>query len=246
MATPLEDKKYRYNAASVIYKGKILLTYRKQHLPNYGVFDEKRYFEAGNKLALCNIKNNKIAITICEDLWFKETMAQAKNAKAQLMISINASPFDIDKPLLREQVMQQRAREGKMPLIYVNCVGGQDELVFDGGSMVLDKRGNITQRAKFYTEELMIIELQTPSSSTYSQTKQCLTPLIKTFSPVPTLEELVYQALVLGVKDYIDKNNFPGAIVSISGGIDSALTLAIAVDAIGKKTCHHNLHAIAI
>lgn len=225
---PTIFKNQKYNAASIIYNGKILLTYHKQQLPNYGVFDEKRYFAAGTKPAIFKFKNSKIALTICEDLWFKETMAQAKFAKAQLVISINASPFDMNKPLLRERIMGQRAREGKIPIIYVNCVGGQDELVFDGGSMVLNARGEITQRANFYTEELLAVDFET-------STHQKLIPKMYPVLPLASLEERVYKALVLGVKDYINKNNFPGAIVSVSGGIDSALTLAIAVDALGAE-----------
>jgi len=231
---PIVTKNQRYNAASVIYNGKIILTYHKQELPNYGVFDEKRYFAAGTKTAFFMVKNNKIALTICEDLWCKEPMAQAKKACAKLMISINASPFDMNKPLLREQTIRQRAREGKTPIIYVNCVGGQDELVFDGGSMVISAKGELTQIADFFQETIMTVNLAAnPKAPNQLQPqKQKINPTTQT---TISLEKSVYNALVLGVRDYINKNNFPGAIVSVSGGLDSALTLAIAVDAIGKE-----------
>lgn len=219
----IENK--NYNAAAVIYNGKILVKYHKQELPNYGVFDEKRYFIPGDKTVTFNLKGKKIALSICEDLWFPRVMQTAKKAHADIMLSINASPFDMYKPLLREQIMQQRAHEGKMPIIYVNCVGGQDELIFDGGSMVMDAKGHITQRADFFTETLMPIDIDISKKAI---------PLTANILPICSLEERVYKALVLGVRDYIAKNHFKGGIIGVSGGIDSALTLAIAVDAIGS------------
>lgn len=215
----------RYNSAALIYNGKIIAIYRKQQLPNYGVFDEKRYFVPGNKPCIVKIKNTKIAITICEDMWFPYQMQEAKKAGAQLAISINASPFDLYKPYVREKIMSLRAREGKMPLIYVNCVGGQDELVFDGGSMVVNAKGHVTERAAFFIEQLVPVELIL---------EKTVIPKLHKILPISGIEERAYNALVLGVRDYINKNNFKGAIIAVSGGIDSALTLAIAVDAIGK------------
>lgn len=216
----------RYSTASVIYNGKIIATYHKQKLPNYGVFDEKRYFEAGTKPCVCCIKGAQIAFTICEDLWFPEPMAQARAAGAKLMISLNASPFDMDKSLQRESIMRERAREGKMPVLYINCVGGQDELVFDGGSVLLSAAGEVMQRARFFEEDLLVSDFGVATQ------RRVRAPL--SLSPVPSYEERIYKALVLGVRDYTNKNKFRGAIVSVSGGIDSALTLAIAVDALGK------------
>ena len=214
-----------YNQAALIYDQKILHEYKKQCLPNYGVFDEKRYFQTGNIPCVVNIHGVNIALTICEDLWFPGPMTQAAQVSAQLMISINASPFDMYKPFVREQIMSKRAREGKMPILYVNTVGGQDELVFDGGSMVLNAKGEVTQHITFFQEALVPIDFKIAAH---------LKPITHKTLPIPHTEERVYQALVLGVRDYIEKNHFPGAVIGLSGGIDSAVTLAIAVDAIGK------------
>ncbi len=223
---PEKTTKDRFNAAMVLHNGKIIANYRKQKLPNYGVFDEKRYFVSDTKPCVINLFGVKIALSICEDLWFPGPMSKAAKNGAQLMISINASPFDMYKPSIREQVMSDRAKEGGMPLIYVNCVGGQDELVFAGGTMVLNRTGEVVQHTDFFTEELIPIDFQ-------------LTPEIKPLEHksliIPPVEERIYKALVMGVRDYIKKNHFPGAVIGLSGGIDSALTLAIAVDAIGAE-----------
>lgn len=218
-----------YNAAAVIYNGEIVTNYRKQKLPNYGVFDEKRYFISAKKTCVFELYGVKTAITICEDLWGSAPMLQAKEQGAQLMLSINASPFDMYKPFKREQVMAERAKAGEMPLIYVNCVGGQDELVFDGGSMVLNANGDVVQHLDFFAASLTPIDISI---------KPEVTPEVKSALIVPPLEERVYKALVMGVKDYIEKNHFPGVVIGLSGGIDSALTLAIAVDAIGSENVH--------
>lgn len=222
---PAQVKEANYNQAALIYNEKILTIYNKQELPNYGVFDEKRYFQAGNRTCVVNIYGVNIALTICEDLWHPGPMAQAAQVSAQLMISINSSPFDMYKPFLREQIMSKRAKEGKMPIVYVNCVGGQDELVFDGGSMILNAKGEVTQHVAFFKEALVPVDFKIAPH---------LKPKQHDVLPVPHVEEHIYNALVLGVRDYIEKNNFPGAIIGLSGGIDSALTLAIAVDAIGS------------
>ncbi|KPJ68184.1 MAG: NAD synthetase [Coxiella sp. DG_40] len=215
-----------FNQAAFIYNKKILATYRKQKLPNYGVFDEERYFQPGREPCGINLHGVNIAITICEDLWYPEPMAQAVQINTQLMISINSSPFDMYKPHLREQIMSQRAKEGKMPIIYVNTVGGQDELVFDGGSMVLNSKGEVTQNAGFFKEAMIPVD--------FGITAPHLELIIYEILSIPHVEERIYKALVLGVRDYIEKNHFPGAVIGLSGGVDSALTLAIAVDAIGK------------
>lgn len=227
----------RYSSASVIYNGKTIATYHKQKLPNYGVFDEKRYFIAGSKPCVCKIKGALIAFTICEDLWFPEAMKQAHKTGAQLMVSLNASPFDMHKPMQREQTISKRAREGKMPVLYVNCVGGQDELIFDGGSMLLNKRGEVIAHADFFIEGMVTADFNVKCCSKNKThlsvaTQSHLTGMLPSLA---NIEERIYQALVLGVRDYANKNHFPGAIISVSGGIDSALTLAIAVDALGKE-----------
>lgn len=214
-----------YNKASLFRNGEIIASHYKQYLPNYSVFDEKRYFIPGNSPTITSVKGIPIALTICEDLWYHEPMLQAAKAGAKLVISINASPFEVNKPLIREEMMSKRAQEGKLPIVYVNTVGGQDELVFDGGSMVLNQRGEVCQSAGFYQEVLTAVDMEI-NTEIHIQSANLL--------PLPSVEERVYKALVLGVRDYIEKNKFKGALIGLSGGIDSALTLAIAVDAIGK------------
>jgi NAD+ synthase (glutamine-hydrolysing) len=225
LGLPTKEKKQYFNSAVLIYNGKIHVNYHKQYLPNFGVFDEKRYFTAGEKTCIVVIKNIKIAILICADLWVAKSTRAAKEAGAQLIISINASPFDAQKLRRREKVLKSRVREGGMPIVYVNSIGGQDELVFDGGSMVVSAQGKITQRAPFFTENLMLIDIITTPK---------VKPVEQYVFPRCRVEEFVYRALVLGVRDYVEKNSFNSVIISVSGGIDSALTLAIAVDALGK------------
>lgn len=215
----------RYNSAFLIYNGSIIAKYHKCQLPNYSVFDEKRYFSPGHTPCVFTLKGVKIAITVCEDLWFPDQMHDAKEAGAQLVISINASPFEMYKESMREAVLRKRAEEGGIPIIYVNIVGGQDELVFDGGSMVMDDQGELTQRAEFFIETLMPITIQTGKKAR---------PVPQQISEIKSVEEQIYKALVLSTRDYIIKNHFKGALVCISGGIDSSLVLAIAIDAIGK------------
>ena len=226
LGLPTQEKDQCFNTALLIFNGKIVASYHKQHLPNYGVFDEKRYFTADNKTCVTTIKGVKVAILVCADLWEKQPVQGAKKAKAQLIININASPFDVTKFHLREQLLKTCAHKYSIPIVYVNSVGGQDELVFDGASMVVNHQGKITQRANFFTEHLMPIEFRTAPR---------LKPIKRSLATIGSIEEQIYKALVLGVRDYVEKNNFKGAMVSISGGIDSALTLAIAVDAIGKE-----------
>ena len=226
LGLPTIEQDKHFNTAILLGNNKIIAQYHKKYLPNYGVFDEKRYFTAGNKPCIVTIKNTKIAITICEDIWTSDSMQAATKEHAQLMLSINASPFANQKYLIRQQILKQRAAEGKIPIIYVNPVGAQDELVFDGGSTVVNAQGTIVQQARFFVETLMPIDLTIAPKLKIKN--QPLTPPGQT-------EEMVYQALVLGVRDYITKNNIKGVIIGLSGGIDSALTLAIAVDALGKN-----------
>ncbi len=215
-----------HNSASLIRDGKIVATYHKQHLPNYSVFDEKRYFQPGVAPCVVNIKGVPVAITICEDMWHTGPMAQAHAAGARLMLNLNASPFHISKGSEREDVLRQRIAEGNMPIVYVNLVGGQDELVFDGESLVMDASGTVVMRAAPFVEELYAVDFNTDGA---------ITPLASVCHVPLSVEASVYGALVLGVRDYIEKNGFRGVVIGSSGGIDSALTLAIAVDAIGKE-----------
>lgn len=231
---PLAKNGKIYNAASVFYKGNTVAQYFKQHLPNYSVFDEKRYFTAGNSACLLTVKNCTMAITICEDLWQSGPMQQAVSAGAQLMLSINASPFHWQKHDERIKILQQRqCSEGAIPIIYVNCVGGQDELVFDGGSVVLDETGCVTHKLESFAETLQAVVINVNETLSISPGK---------IHAAMSDEQTIYQALVLGTRDYVQKNNFHGALIGLSGGIDSALTLAIAVDALGSE----NVHAVSM
>lgn len=223
----LEDGQ-RFNAAAVIADGELLARYYKQHLPNYRVFDERRYFESGSEACLLDIKGVPVALSICEDIWFPGPMRQAKEAGARLILSLNASPFHLDKQREREEVLAARAVEGGMPVVYVNQVGGQDELVFDGGSCVVAAGGQVVQRAPAFAEGLYPVDLSVEDDG-------AVLPRAASCAPLPELEASVYQALVLGVRDYVRKNGFKGVILGLSGGIDSALTLAVAVDALGAE-----------
>jgi NAD+ synthase (glutamine-hydrolysing) len=214
-----------FNMAGVIQSGKLVAEYAKQCLPNYQVFDEKRYFAAGDKACVFNLKGLPAALTICEDIWHREPMAQAKAAGAKMMFNLNASPYHQGKQTEREAIVAARVQEGGMPVVYVNLVGGQDELVFDGGSVVVDGEGQTRVRAPAYLEELFAAKIQ------FDQ-KKVIIPA-QAIVPIPDNHESVYQALVLGMRDYVNKNRFKGVVLGLSGGIDSALTLAMAVDALG-------------
>ena len=215
-----------YNAASVICDGQILATYYKQHLPNYSVFDEKRYFTSGTEPCVVHIAGVPCGITVCEDIWTPGPVQQAKAAGARCILNLNASPFHAGKGDEREAVVRDRIREVGLPLVYVNLVGGQDELVFDGESFVMDAQGQVTQRAPACTLGLYPVDLEFDAE---------VRPLPGECIPRPDSLASIYQVLVLGVRDYIEKNGFKGAVIGLSGGIDSALTLAIAVDAIGAE-----------
>jgi NAD+ synthase (glutamine-hydrolysing) len=224
---PLIEHGSMFNACSLIKNGVIKHTYFKQNLPNYSVFDEKRYFQPGHEPCVFDLNGIPIALSICEDIWDKSVCEQAMQTGAKLMININASPYHIDKISLRKQILKQRVAETGMNIVYVNMVGGQDELVFDGGSMTIDNQGNIDFQAPQFEEGLYIIDFTLDENSHFS------TPIEYPIQNI-SREESIYQALVLGVRDYVRKNGFSGTIIGLSGGIDSALTLCIAVDALGK------------
>lgn len=217
-----------YNKAIVIDHGKIIANYAKQKLPNYTVFDEKRYFTPGDVPCIFTIKNTKIGLLICEDIWHPEPIQQAANQGAELIICINASPYDTQQIDARKKIVQTRAKEASLPMVYVNLMGGQDELVFDGGSFVVDAHGNICQEAPHFTEQVSMVSIEKDNKNALKIEKKALPEKM-------SLEAEIYNTLTLGVKDYIRKNHFSGALVGLSGGIDSALTLAIAVDALGKE-----------
>ncbi|WP_160154501.1 NAD+ synthase [Microbulbifer sp. ALW1] len=219
------------NMAGLIQNGELVAEYAKQKLPNYQVFDELRYFVPGDQACVVDIKGIPTAITICEDIWHPEPVVQAERAGAKLMLNINASPFHRGKAQERLALLGRQAQAGKMPIVYVNSVGGQDELVFDGGSFAVDKDGELRARAPEFVESLLPVTVNVDGEGDGDGNGVSLAPG-NDAKPLPDLAS-VYQALVLGVRDYVNKNGFKGVVLGLSGGIDSALTLAIAVDALG-------------
>jgi NAD+ synthase (glutamine-hydrolysing) len=221
----LRDGK-RYNSASVFYRGQVIGRYSKHDLPNYDVFDEERYFEPDQRPLVVQVHGIGIGIVICEDFWFGYAPQAAKAAGAQVLLALNASPFHMNKQHVRLDVARENVCSLGLPFIAANLVGGQDELVFDGLSFALGADGSLIGQAQAFVPDLLLVDvnqdlaLHSPNPPAYG-------------GIVPSLEEQVYQALVLGVRDYLGKNGFPGAIIGLSGGVDSALTLAIAVDALG-------------
>lgn len=215
-----------FNALSVLEHGKITATYHKHELPNHSVFDEKRYFTSGHQALVFQHQGIKIGALICADVWESEPALLAKAAGAEILIAINASPFHMEKQSTRLEVLRRRVEETGLPIIYANMVGGQDELVFDGASFVLNAQGQLTQQLPEFETALAVIEFQH---------KQ---PIPAAISPSVSLVASVYSALKLGLADYINKNGFPAVVLGLSGGIDSALTLAIAVDALGADKVH--------
>jgi NAD+ synthase (glutamine-hydrolysing) len=220
---PHQQNGKRYNAASVLEKGKIAATYHKLCLPNYSVFDEERYFEAGNTSLVFSHNGTKFGVMICADGWEAGPALKAKQAGAEVLLTLNASPYHMDKLETRYEVIIQRAKETSLPIIYTNLVGGQDELVFDGASFVMNDAGEITQQLASFEECLSFVEITNRQ------------PVKAAISPKLSLEASVYNALKLGLADYVNKNGFPSVVIGLSGGIDSALTLVIAVDALGAE-----------
>jgi NAD+ synthase (glutamine-hydrolysing) len=214
-----------YNSAVVVRDGERLARTRKSCLPNYRVFDEKRYFTTGGPPAVFDCQGFRVGLLICEDVWEPEPARAACAAGAELLVVMNASPFEMHKQREREQVVAQRVREAGVPIAYLNLCGGQDELVFDGNSFVMSAQGVVVQRAPAMAEQLLPVEFQRRDGR--------VQPVPGMVEPELELVASVYQALVLGVRDYVDKHRFPGVVMGLSGGVDSALTLAIAVDALG-------------
>jgi NAD+ synthase (glutamine-hydrolysing) len=213
-----------YNAAGVIRDGRIAAEYHKQELPNYGVFDEKRYFQAGTQACVVELQGVRVGLTVCEDIWVAAPTRRARDAGAQVLVNLNASPFHFGKQGERQERVLGRIEESGLPVVYVNMVGGQDELVFDGGSFVMDSPGVLVQRGPFCEAAELLVRLGPDGR-----------PRSGHIEPEPEEEEAVYRALVLGIRDYVTKNGFQGAVLGLSGGIDSALTLALAVDALGPE-----------
>ncbi len=261
---PVGDTNHVYNAAAVLADGEWVATYRKQLLPNYGVFDEQRYFTSGDAGLVIAMDGVNVGVTICEDIWCQRGPSAVTGVlgQAPIVVNISSSPYHRGKSDEREALLTERAAEARAVMVYVNLVGGQDELVFDGASLVIDVDGTILARGRQFEEELLLVDVN-PSkaleasrqaeTSTFSQalSKQSKAPDVVTLhTPIPDNDhsalapqvarkapqpEEVYRALVLGTRDYVQKNGFQRAVIGVSGGIDSALTLAVSCDAIGAE-----------
>ncbi|MBT8106598.1 MAG: NAD+ synthase [Gammaproteobacteria bacterium] len=222
-----DEKKTIYNACAVFRDGKVLARYRKHLLPNYAVFDEKRYFKAGRDASVFRLNGVRIGLNICEDVWGSEPMAAARAAGAECVLVINGSPFEDKSQENRERAVRARIEETGIPVLYVNHIGGQDELVFDGGSFAMDATGEIVYRAPLFEERMDCVVLEGEASG--------VVPRPGPVAELPARVQRIYAALVLGARDYVLNHDFPGVIIGLSGGIDSALVLAIACDAIGAQ-----------
>ena len=229
LRTKSVEVQQRHNAARVLREGRVIETYAKRELPNYQVFDERRYFTPGQGTCVFQAGEGADAISvgllICEDAWFEEPARLTRQAGAELLVVINASPFHVGKGGEREVMMRERCLATGLPLVYAHLVGGQDEIVFEGHSFALQADGTLSGRAESFKENLFAAQ---------AERVQGAIQLIATAVPLRSNEADLWDALVLGVRDYLGKNGFPGAILGLSGGIDSALVLAIAVDALGS------------
>jgi NAD+ synthase (glutamine-hydrolysing) len=253
-----------YNAAALLHDGRMVGVYHKIYLPNYGVFDEDRYFHSGTEFLVFDLNGTTIGVNICEDIWYPgdPTRAQCLEGKAQLIVNISSSPYHAGKMHFRQRMLATRAWDYSTIVAYVNLVGGQDELVFDGGSMVIDQSGELLSVAKSFEEDLLVVDLDMDQVLLHRlhdprRRKEKLTPLAEgqlrriplsplkkrpkaSLPPRPPVSagrlEEIYRALVLGTKDYVRKNGFKKVVLGLSGGIDSALTAAIAVDGLGKES----------
>jgi NAD+ synthetase len=219
-----------YNSALLLRGGRTLAHHRKAVLPNYKVFDEKRYFTPGTQATVVEFDGWRLGLLICEDVWEPEPVRLAAALGAEVLLVINASPYEIHKQREREQVLGDRIREVQLPAAYVNLLGGQDELVFDGNSFAMDAQARVVMRADAFKDGLYSVDFERRGAH--------VVPVAGSVAPELSDEESVYRALVLGVRDYVTKHGFPGAVMGLSGGVDSALTLAIAVDALGPERVH--------
>ena len=222
----------RFNRASVLCEGQIVASYAKQELPNYQVFDERRYFTPGHQPCVFEVAGVQLGLLICEDAWFEAPAQKAREAGAKALLVLNASPFHVGKGLEREVQMRQRVTECQLPLVYAHLVGGQDEVIFEGRSFAIDANAEVVARAPAFQECLQCIDLKLDDAT------QGVRLSGREIVPESSWEEDLWHALVLGIRDYLGKNGFPGAILGLSGGIDSALVLALAVDAMGADKIH--------
>jgi NAD+ synthase (glutamine-hydrolysing) len=219
-----------YNAASLVADGAVAFTVHKQALPNYTVFDEKRYFRPGHDSVVTEFAGVRVGWLVCEDIWEPEPAALAAAHGAELLIVINASPFDLAKAVQREQLLAQRARDNRVAIAYLNLIGAQDDLLFDGGSLLVEADGGIAARAPAFADALLVAQ--------YDSVARRFEAIEWPVEADASREARVYAGLVRGIRDYVDKNRFPGVLLGLSGGIDSALTLALAVDALGAARVH--------
>ena len=216
-----------FNACVVFRDGEVLAHYRKHILPNYSVFDEKRYFSAGREASVFTLNGVRVGINICEDVWDRAPPAASRAAGAEVLLAINGSPYEMDSQSQREEVVRQRVSEIGIPAVYLNMVGGQDELVFDGGSFAMDRSGEVVFRAAAFSDNLYCVQLMADGAGVAPQPAEIV--------PLLPKEQSVYEALVCGTRDYVGKHSFPGVVLGLSGGVDSALILAIACDALGAE-----------
>ena len=219
-----------YNSAALIDGGRVRAIHRKECLPNYKVFDEKRYFTASPEATVIEFHGIRCGLLICEDIWEREPVRRAKSAGAEFLIVINGSPYELNYQARRERVAADRVRDVGLPMTYVNVLGGQDELIFDGGAFSMNAAGEVVRRAPAFEPGLHLVEV--------ARRGERVELVAGDVAPWLTEEPSVYRALVLGVRDYVDKHHFPGAVLGLSGGVDSALTLVIAVDALGANRVH--------
>ena len=225
---PKKEEDSIFNCAGVLRNNSIITEYKKQELPNYEVFDEKRYFQPGNSPGIFEVNGFRLGLSVCEDIWHQKVITQLHDKGADLVLNINASPYHLNKIQERKNLISGHASKFSMPIVYANQVGGQDELVFDGTSMVMDSEGKqVLQLAKFEEDQAVVSFLSQHDGNILSDKNEVI--------PEDSELEEVYRALVLGAKDYINKNKFPGVLIGSSGGIDSALTAVIAADAIGSE-----------
>jgi NAD+ synthase (glutamine-hydrolysing) len=220
---PLAREGQRFNAASVLLRGVVTGTYCKHDLPNYQVFDEQRYFRPDNRPFVFEVRGTRFALNICEDTWYPYAPQCAAAAGAQVLLVPNGSPYNLGKSLQRREVMRENVCRQGLALVYANLVGGQDELVFDGASFAMDHQGRVVTAAPAFEEHLLLVDV----ADGVPQPGPCAAPL--------PLEAEAYRAVQLGLRDYVEKNGFPGTIIGLSGGVDSALTLALAYDALGPQ-----------
>lgn len=219
----VDEEGKRYNAAALLHNGQIIGRYHKQNLPNYSVFDEQRYFEIGHQYLIFEHQGHKFGVLICEDIWVEKNTKQLKSLGVETILVLNASPYEASKPQQRQQLVSKLAAENDLCIVYVNQVGGQDDLIFDGASTVINQNGDVAARAKLTESELLIVDFDAEKKQ-YLQQK---------FEPALDTIPEIYQLLVMAVRDYVNNSGFRGVVLGLSGGIDSALTLAIAVDALG-------------